>query len=103
MNPGDRADADLVTLPSAHGATETVERLKSFSVQTTSMGIPRNDTGTLTGRFRTRSWTASSTRSRAGLHRLTGVLSRRPRVSLTKSHCHPPTSSSTRTPLLGTR
>ena len=30
MNPSDFADADLVTLPSAHGATETVERLKSL-------------------------------------------------------------------------
>jgi uncharacterized protein (DUF302 family) len=30
MNPNDLADADLVTLPSAHGATETVERLKSL-------------------------------------------------------------------------
>ena len=30
MNPGDLADADLVTLPSAHGAAETVERLKSL-------------------------------------------------------------------------
>jgi uncharacterized protein (DUF302 family) len=30
MNPTDRADADLVTLPSAHGATETIERLKSL-------------------------------------------------------------------------
>jgi len=29
MNPSDLADADLVTFPSAHGATETVERLKS--------------------------------------------------------------------------
>jgi uncharacterized protein (DUF302 family) len=30
MNAGDLVDADLVTLPSAHGATETVERLKSL-------------------------------------------------------------------------
>jgi uncharacterized protein (DUF302 family) len=33
MNPGDLADTDLVTLPSAHGATETVERLKSLLAQ----------------------------------------------------------------------
>jgi uncharacterized protein (DUF302 family) len=33
MNPGDLDDADLVTLPSAHGATETVERLKSLLSQ----------------------------------------------------------------------
>jgi uncharacterized protein (DUF302 family) len=33
MNPSDLADADLVTLPSAHGATETVERLKSLLSQ----------------------------------------------------------------------
>jgi uncharacterized protein (DUF302 family) len=30
MNPDDRAGADLVTLASAHGAVETVERLKSL-------------------------------------------------------------------------
>jgi uncharacterized protein (DUF302 family) len=30
MIPSDRADADLVTLPSAYGATVTVERLKSL-------------------------------------------------------------------------
>jgi uncharacterized protein (DUF302 family) len=29
MNPSDRADAHLVTLPSAHSVAETVERLKS--------------------------------------------------------------------------
>jgi len=33
MNPSDRADADLVTLPSAHGAKETIERLKSLLSQ----------------------------------------------------------------------
>ena len=33
MNPGDPADTDLVTLPSAHGATETVERLKALLAQ----------------------------------------------------------------------
>src|SRR5947209_18104118 len=33
MNPGDPADTDLVTLPSAHGATETVERLKVLLAQ----------------------------------------------------------------------
>src|SRR5260370_3692527 len=33
MNPSDRADADLVTLPSARGVTETVERLKSLLSQ----------------------------------------------------------------------
>jgi uncharacterized protein (DUF302 family) len=30
MNPNDRADPDLVTLPSAHGVTGTVERLKDL-------------------------------------------------------------------------
>ena len=30
MNSSDLADVDLVTLPSAHGASETVERLKSL-------------------------------------------------------------------------
>ena len=30
MNPADPADTDLVTLPSAHGATATVERLKAL-------------------------------------------------------------------------
>jgi hypothetical protein len=33
MNPGDPADVDLVTLPSAHGATETVEQLKALLAQ----------------------------------------------------------------------
>jgi uncharacterized protein (DUF302 family) len=33
MNPTDLAGADLVTLPSAYGATETVERLKSLLSQ----------------------------------------------------------------------
>ena len=33
MNPSALADADLVTLPSTHGATETVERLKSLLSQ----------------------------------------------------------------------
>jgi uncharacterized protein (DUF302 family) len=30
MNPGNPAEPDLVSLPSAHGATETVERLKAL-------------------------------------------------------------------------
>src|SRR5438067_1199756 len=33
MNPADHADADLVTLPSARGAAETVERLKTLLTQ----------------------------------------------------------------------
>jgi uncharacterized protein (DUF302 family) len=33
MNPNDVADDDLVTLPSARGVTETVERLKSLLTQ----------------------------------------------------------------------
>jgi uncharacterized protein (DUF302 family) len=33
VNPGDPAETDLVTLPSAHGATETVERLKALLAQ----------------------------------------------------------------------
>jgi uncharacterized protein (DUF302 family) len=33
MNSSDLADADLVTLPSAHGATETIERLKALLSQ----------------------------------------------------------------------
>jgi uncharacterized protein (DUF302 family) len=33
MNPADPADPDLVTLPTAHGATETVERLKALLAQ----------------------------------------------------------------------
>ena len=36
MNASDLADANLVTLPSAHGASETVEHLKSLLAQ---MGI----------------------------------------------------------------
>ena len=33
MNAGDPPDAGLVTLPSAHGVSETIERLKSLLVQ----------------------------------------------------------------------
>jgi uncharacterized protein (DUF302 family) len=33
MNPGNLADAGLMTLPSAHSAAETVERLKSLLSQ----------------------------------------------------------------------
>jgi uncharacterized protein (DUF302 family) len=33
MSPSDLADADLVTLPSTHGAMETVERLRSLLSQ----------------------------------------------------------------------
>jgi uncharacterized protein (DUF302 family) len=33
MKPGDAADPELVTLPSSHGATETVERLKALLAQ----------------------------------------------------------------------
>ena len=33
MNPADPADIGLVTLPSAHSATETVERLKGLLAQ----------------------------------------------------------------------
>jgi uncharacterized protein (DUF302 family) len=33
MNTSDPAETDLVTLPSAHGATETVERLKALLAQ----------------------------------------------------------------------
>ena len=33
MNPGDPADADLATLPSSHGTTETVERLRTLLTQ----------------------------------------------------------------------
>jgi uncharacterized protein (DUF302 family) len=33
MNPDEPADTDLVTLPSAHGATEAVERLKALLAQ----------------------------------------------------------------------
>jgi uncharacterized protein (DUF302 family) len=33
MNPGNVANAELVTLPSAHGVTQTIERLKSLLAQ----------------------------------------------------------------------
>ena len=42
----------------------------------------------------TRSWTASSTRSRAGSPPSTGVPSRRRRISSTRSRYHPPTGFS---------
>src|SRR5437870_2474162 len=66
-------------------------RSKSFSARTTSTATPRNDTDTSTGHFRTRNWTTSSMPSRAASPPSIGVLSRRRRVSLTKSRCHPPT------------
>src|SRR5580692_4890423 len=61
-----------------------VGRSKSFSARTTSTAIPQNDMDTSTAHFQTPSWTASSTRSRAGSPPSTGVLSRRRRISLTK-------------------
>ena len=72
-----------------------VARSKSFSARTTSTAIPPNDMDTSTAHFRTRSWTASSTRSRAGSPPSTGVPSPPRRISSTKSRCHPPTGSST--------
>ncbi len=66
-----------------------------FSARMTSTATPRNDTDASTGHFRTPSWTASLTCSRAGSPPSTGVPSRRRRISLTKSPCHPPTGSST--------
>ena len=61
MNPADPADTGLVTLPSAHGATETVERLKGLLAQkgievfahidhaagATSVGLPLRPTQVL--------------------------------------------------------
>ena len=72
-----------------------VGRSKSFSARTTSTAEPQNDMDTSTALFRTRSWTASSTRSRAGSHPSIGVPSPPRRISLTKSRCRPPTGSST--------
>jgi uncharacterized protein (DUF302 family) len=40
MNSRDPADADLVTLPSAHGASETIERLKSLLAHNPQAGTP---------------------------------------------------------------
>ncbi len=95
-----KSESDCIPAAAVRNASRiwsaVAARLKSFSARTTSMEIPRNDTDTSTEHFRTRSWTASSTRSRAGSPPSTGVLSRRPRVSLTESRCHPPTGSSTR-------
>ena len=73
---------------------------KSFSARTTSTATPRNDTDTSTGHFQMPSWTASSTRSRAGSPPSTGVPSPRRRISSTRSRCRPPTGSSTLSPLL---
>jgi uncharacterized protein (DUF302 family) len=61
MNPADPADTGLVTLPSAHGATETVERLNGLLAQkgievfahidhaagATSVGLPLRPTQVL--------------------------------------------------------
>src|SRR5579872_256330 len=69
-------------------------RSKSFSARMTSTATPPSDTDTSTAHLRTRSWTASSMRSRAASPPSTGVLSPRPRISLTRSLCHPPTGCS---------
>src|SRR5216110_365612 len=79
----------------SHIWSAVAARSRSFSARTTSTATPRNDMDTSTGLFRTRSWTASSTRSRAGSPPSIGVLSRRRRISLTKSRCQTPTGSST--------
>ena len=71
------------------------ERLNSCSARTTSTVIPRNDMGMSTEHFPTPSWTASSTRSRAGSPPSIGVLSRPRRTSLIKSPCQVPIGSLT--------
>jgi hypothetical protein len=76
---------------------------KSSSAQTTSMAKRRNDTDTSTGHFRTPSWTASSTRSRAGSPPSIGPPSPPRRISSTRSRCRPPTGSSMPSPPLGLR
>jgi enoyl-CoA hydratase/carnithine racemase len=78
----------------SHIWSAAAARSKSFSARTTSTGTPRNDTDTSTGLFRTRSWTASSTRWHVGSPPSIGVLSRRRRISSTRSRCHPQTGSS---------
>ena len=66
------------------GGTERLPHLvgrgrgsKSFSARATSMATLQNDTDTSTGHFQTPSWTASSTRSRAGSPLSTGAPSPR--------------------------
>jgi len=77
-----------------------VARSKSFSARTISMATRRNDTDTSTGHFQTPSWTASSTRSRAGSPPSTDVPLLPRRISSTRSRCRPPTGSSTPSPRL---
>ncbi len=83
-------NADVLTTRVADGIA-----VITLGSPTTSTATPRNDTDTSTEHFLTRSWTASSTRSRAGSPPSISVLSRLRRVSLTKSRCHPQTVSST--------
>ena len=64
---------------------------------------PRSDTDTSTEHFRTASWTASSTHSRAGSPRSTSAPSPRRRISSTASRCRPPTGSLTPSVPLGLR
>jgi hypothetical protein len=91
---GQRIQAAAVRNAS-HIWSAAAARSRSFSARTTSTATPRNDTDTSTGHFQTRSWTASSTRWRAGSPPSIGVPSRRRRISSTRSRCHPPTGFST--------
>ena len=79
----------------SHLWSAAAARSKSSSARTTSTARLQSDMDTSTGRFRTRNWTASSACSRAASPPSIGVLSRRRRISLTRSRCHPPTGSST--------
>jgi enoyl-CoA hydratase/carnithine racemase len=95
---------EVGVVPNAsHIWSAAAARSKSFSARTTSMATPRNDTATSTGHFRTPSWTASSTRSRAGSLPSTGVPSPPRRISSIRSRCRPPTASSTPSPPLRPR
>ncbi len=89
VNPGGGGTERLPCWSAAVG------RLKSCSARTTSTAIPRNDMGMSTEHFPTPSWTASSTRSRAGSPPSIGVLSRPRRTSLIKSPCQVPIGSLT--------
>jgi 1,4-dihydroxy-2-naphthoyl-CoA synthase len=88
VNPGGGGTERLPLLVGRGRALEIVLGARDFEA------TPRNDMDTSTVHFRTRSWTASSTCSRAGSPPSIGVLSRRRRISLTKSRCHTQTGSS---------
>ncbi len=94
LHPGGGGAERLPHLVGRGRAMEIVLSASDFDGDTAS------GTDTSTGHFQTRSWTALSTRSRAGSPPSTVLPLRRRRVLLTRSRCHPLTSFSTPLPRL---